>query len=392
MADTDPKAQGYEDPQSPGEGGDQGGQQQPQQQGGGFGMGAAQAQNATATAGPEEKAPDAPAGGDQPQQQGGGEQPQQQQPQQQPDQGGGLELEGEPKPAAEERGAPMSEMYAAPEPEEKQQKPAAEKPAPKKAGGVGLGKKEAPPAKKAAPKKEDVSKRYKFKSAGLDSGGNHPKTPAGKKGAGDEMPSGALMSVVTRNNYYRDGFRNLLKIAIIEGVIIVAMIVAFIVFMNASKPQDRYFATTADGRIMRLVPLNQPNMTRAALMSWVSQAATDVMTFGFHDYQKRLQESSRHFTRRGWESFTKALQKSRIIESVEENQQVVTATPRSAPILLQEGVFAGKYRWIVQLPLMVTYRSGSRSRTDNLMVSITIERVPTLESTNGVGIEQWVAI
>lgn len=379
MADTDPKAQGYEDPQSPGEGGDQGGQQQPQQ-GGGFGMGAAQAQNPTAAAGPEEKAPDAP--GAPP---AGGEQPQQQQPQ--PQQGGGLELEEPAKPAAQEPGAPMSEMYAAPEPEEKK-----EKPAPKKAGGVGLGKKEAPPAKKAAPKKEDVSKRYKFKSAGLDSGGNHPKTPAGKKGAGDEMPSGALMTVVTRNNYYRDGFRNLLKIAIIEGVIIVAMIVAFIVFMNASKPQDRYFATTADGRIMRLVPLNQPNMTRAALMSWVSQAATDVMTFGFHDYQKRLQESSRHFTRRGWESFTKALQKSRIIESVEENQQVVTATPRSAPILLQEGVFAGKYRWIVQLPLMVTYRSGSRSRTDNLMVSITIERVPTLESTNGVGIEQWVAI
>ncbi|MGM0422111.1 MAG: DotI/IcmL/TraM family protein, partial [Pseudomonadota bacterium] len=161
---------------------------------------------------------------------------------------------------------------------------------------------------------------------------------------------------------------------------------------NIHEGRDRYFATTADGRILQLVPLDQPNMSSAALMSWVSQAATEVMTFGFHDYQRRLQEASRHFTRRGWESFTTALQRSRIIESVETLQQVVTATPRSAPVLLQEGVFNGRHRWVVKLPLTVTFKSGNKTQSTNLEVTITIERVPTLESPNGVGIESWIAV
>jgi intracellular multiplication protein IcmL len=115
------------------------------------------------------------------------------------------------------------------------------------------------------------------------------------------------------------------------------------------------------------------------------------MTFGYHDYQRRLQQSSRHFTRRGWESFAGALQRAKIIESVTANQQVVTAEPRSAPILENQGVFNGKYRWLLRMPLRVTYKSGSQSRVDNLNIALVIERVPSLENPAGVGIEQWVA-
>lgn len=207
------------------------------------------------------------------------------------------------------------------------------------------------------------------------------------------MTKGPLMTVVMRNAFYRDGFRNMMRVVIVESIIIVMLILSFIVYMNASKPQDHYFATTADGRIMQLVPLDQPNMGTSALMSWVAQSTAEVMTFGFHDYQRRMQQSSRHFTRHGWETFTNALQKSRIIESVEASQQVASAQPRSAPVLIQEGVFNGKYRWVVNLPLNVTYvGSGSSSRVDNLTLQLVIDRVSSLENPNGVGIEQWIAM
>jgi len=206
----------------------------------------------------------------------------------------------------------------------------------------------------------------------------------------DVASGGPLMSVVIRNEFYRDGFRNMMRIIIAESVIVVILILTFIVYMNASKPQDRYFATTADGRIMQLVPLNRPNMSTSALMSWAAQSAVEVMTFGFHDYQRRMQNSSRNFTRHGWETFTSALQKSRIMESVEVGQQVVTAQPRSTPIIKEEGVRNGKYRWVVDLPLSVSYQSGAATRNDNLMLRMVIERVPSLENPNGVGIEQWI--
>ena len=199
-----------------------------------------------------------------------------------------------------------------------------------------------------------------------------------------------LGRVVIRNEFYRDGYRSLLRLCLLEGAIIMALLGAMYFVIHASQGQDRYFATTEDGRLIPMVALSEPNLSTPALMSWVAQSSTEVMTFGFNDYRRRLQESSRNFTRRGWESFTQALQRSRIIEMVEANQQVVTASPAGAPILQSEGLVAGRYQWTVQLPLILSYQSGKRTKNDNMLVTLVVVRVPRLENSNGVGIEQWI--
>lgn len=202
-----------------------------------------------------------------------------------------------------------------------------------------------------------------------------------------------MATIITRNSYYRDGFRNLMLISVFGGIAIVGLVIAIVAFINLHQPRDKYFATTSDGRLIRPVPLSEPNLTQAALMSWVAQASTEVMTFGFHDYRRRLQEASRHFTRNGFESFTSALTQSRIIEAVEAHQQVVTTVPRSAPVLVQEGVTReGRYFWRVQLPLSVSYQAASKSRNEFMTVEITVLRVPTLENPVGVGIDQWIGV
>jgi intracellular multiplication protein IcmL len=203
---------------------------------------------------------------------------------------------------------------------------------------------------------------------------------------------GGLGKVIVRNEFYRDGYRSLLKLALIQVVVILGLIGSMYFVIQIHQPENRYFATTEDGRLVPMIALNEPNMSVPALMSWVAQASTEVMTFGYNDYRRRLQESSRNFTRRGWESFTQALQKSRIIEMVEANQQVVTAAPQGAPILESQGLVAGRYQWVVQLPMVLTYQSGARSRNDSLLVTVVVVRVPRLESPNGVGIEQWIAV
>jgi len=198
-------------------------------------------------------------------------------------------------------------------------------------------------------------------------------------------------AVVIRNEYYRDGYRTLQKTVLFLVVSIIMLIGAMYYVISVHQPQDRYFATTVDGRLVPMVALSQPNLSNPALMSWVAQAATEVLTFGFHDYRRRLQESSRNFTRTGWESFTTALERSSILEMVQNNRQVVTAAPRAAPVLLWEGLENGRYSWRIEIPLIVTYQSGSQRKTDSLRVTLTVVRVPKLESPNGVGIEQWVS-
>ena len=184
--------------------------------------------------------------------------------------------------------------------------------------------------------------------------------------------------VIVRNEFYRDGYRSLLRLAMLQGIVILGLLGAMYFVIQVHQPENRYFATTEDGRLVPMVALNEPNMSTPALMSWVAQAATEVMTFGFNDYRRRLQESSRNFTRRGWESFTQALSRSRIIEMVEANQQVVTAAPQGAPIIVSEGLVAGRYQWEVQMPLILTYQSGARTKTDNLLVTLSQSPVERL--------------
>ena len=224
------------------------------------------------------------------------------------------------------------------------------------------------------------------------------KAQSGKANMGASAEASAnnvkgLGAVVIRNEFYRDGYRNMLRVAVVQAFVILAMIFAMFYVIHIHQPENRYFATTEDGRLVPMVAMNQANLSTPALMSWVAQGVTEVMTFGFNDYERRLQEASRNFTRKGWESFTKALENSRILETLESNQQVVTTIPTGAPILQSEGLDAtGRYYWQVQMPISVTYQSGSKSRSDRLIVNLIIVRVPRLESQYGIGIERWIAV
>lgn len=220
--------------------------------------------------------------------------------------------------------------------------------------------------------------------------GARPKSPgAPEQKAGAKNTS--LGSVVVRNDFYRDQYRMLVKIAFLEALTIIGLVCALVTTIVVNQQENVYFATTEDGRQIPMIPLNRPNLSKPALLSWATQAATEVMTFGFNDYRKRLQEASRHFTRQGWISFTQALQRADLITAVSENRQVVSSAPRSAPVLLSEGPINGVFQWEIQIPMLITTATGSASKSDTWMIKLIVERVPTLESPNGVGIKQWLA-
>lgn len=200
-----------------------------------------------------------------------------------------------------------------------------------------------------------------------------------------------LGKVVVRNEFYRDGYRMLLRVALAQGAAIIILIAAMFFVISANKTQYEYFATNQSGSLIPMVPLSEPNLSDAALLSWVSQAVTESLTFGFNDYRRRLQEASRHFTSDGWSEFTKALQRSEIIDRLEANNQVLTAIPEQAPVIVSHGVSNGKYRWVIQMPVVLTYKSGNSSDTRKLIVTLNVVRLSQLESPYGVGIQQWLS-
>lgn len=233
--------------------------------------------------------------------------------------------------------------------------------------------------------------------AGQDKG-NAPSNPAKKGKKKPAKPdvikpspsTGGLELVMLRNNFYRDNFRRLMIMCLLLlGTI--GGLIGYIYYQEQNKPKPTYFATTSDGKLIKLISLDQPNLKTNALLQWATEAGTAAYTFNFVNYRKALQDVRQYFTKRGYQNFLKALTDSNNLEAVKRKKLVVSAVPTGAPVILKEGRTSnGRYAWQVQFPMLLTYQSASDSIRQNIVVTMLITRIPTLESEKGVGIASFV--
>lgn len=203
------------------------------------------------------------------------------------------------------------------------------------------------------------------------------------------MAQDALTTVALRNTFYKDSQRKVVLALLIA--LLVNIILAFmLVYMITHPPAPKYFATSINGRITPLFPLNEPNQSDSAVLQWANQAAIAAFTYNFVNYRDELQASSGFFTPEGWDQFLNALQQSNNLDAVKAKKLIVSAVATRAPIILQKGVLNGNYSWRVQMPILVTYQSASEFTQQNNVVTMLITRVSTLNSPRGIGISQFV--
>lgn len=200
-----------------------------------------------------------------------------------------------------------------------------------------------------------------------------------------------LETVMTRNSFYIDGYRVLQKIVLLESFVIGCMMLVFVVLFMFAQPKDRFFATTPDGRLIKLVALSEPLLQKKSIISFASEAATEVMTFGFHDYRTRLQDSSENFTQEGWDNFLEALGSAKYIDTLVGNRQVISAIPLAPPVIVAEGLSGDTYKWSVEMPLNLSIESGSEVSSKKIIVQMVIARRSRIENDKGLGIDQWIA-
>lgn len=203
------------------------------------------------------------------------------------------------------------------------------------------------------------------------------------------MAEDALTAVALRNTFYRDGQRKLIIVLLVSmlGNFLLAGILAYLL---SHPPLPKYFATSINGRITPLFPLNEPNQSDPAVLQWANTAAIAAFSFNFVNYKSELQASSLFFTPEGWDQFLTALTQSNNLDAVKAKKLIVSAVATRAPIILQKGILNGKYAWRVQMPILVTYQSASDFFQQNNVVTMLITRISTLNSPRGIGISQFV--
>jgi intracellular multiplication protein IcmL len=200
----------------------------------------------------------------------------------------------------------------------------------------------------------------------------------------------AIATVLNRNAFYRDGYRMLLRISLIQTIVIGLMLMAIIGLFATKTTRAIYFATTSDGRIINLVPLEEPYLTNAQVINWAAATAQNVMRLGYHDYRERLQQVSSNFTTTGWDSFNKALKDANFLDAIQARKLVVTLDINAAPEIQSAGVRNGVYTWYVQFPVTIKFDGDAPPQQIATTLRLQIVRVSTLQNPDGVSIEQWV--
>ncbi|HUY67719.1 MAG TPA: DotI/IcmL/TraM family protein [Alphaproteobacteria bacterium] len=202
----------------------------------------------------------------------------------------------------------------------------------------------------------------------------------------------AVATVLNRNAFYRDGYRLLLRLSLLQSAVIVLLIAAIVSLMFSIQTRHVYFATTSDGRIINIVPLGEPYRSSADVITWAAQKARTVMQFDYSDFRDRLQDASADFTPTGWDSFTKALKEANVIEAVQARKLVVSLAVDAAPEITDSRVENGVYTWYLRFPVTIKFDGDQPPSPIGATLLLQIVRVSTLQNPDGISIQQWVVV
>ncbi|HYF98137.1 MAG TPA: type IVB secretion system apparatus protein IcmL/DotI [Coxiellaceae bacterium] len=202
------------------------------------------------------------------------------------------------------------------------------------------------------------------------------------------MATERQLAGLRRNEFYRDSYRRILNLLLIFSFISVGL-VAVLGVLELTEPQPKYYATLSNGRIVPMQALSEPTVTSNYIMQWASLAVRAAYNLDFVNYQTQLNSAAPYFTTDGWNAFMNALNGTGVISSLQTNKLIMSAVVSDAPIVLDKSIINGHYTWHVQVPLLVTYSSASQNRKQNLVVTLTIVRVSTLNTAQGIQINNF---
>jgi intracellular multiplication protein IcmL len=201
----------------------------------------------------------------------------------------------------------------------------------------------------------------------------------------------AIQTVMTRNSFYRDGYRALLKVALVQGVIVAILIGIIIMLVLTANVKHVFFATNVDGRIMPIEPINEPYFADDQVITWTAKTSREIMQMDYLNYRTHLDQVNQRFTQTGRVDFQNALKESRLIEAIEEKKLVSQLKIEGAPQVLKKGIGKnGTYSWYLSMPVSIVYDGQDAPQPVRGVLQVRVDRVNFLEIPDGIAFGQWI--
>ncbi|GGM26043.1 DotI/IcmL/TraM family protein [Pseudomonas asuensis] len=158
---------------------------------------------------------------------------------------------------------------------------------------------------------------------------------------------------------------------------------------NVTHVQPEYFASD-NGRIFPMVPLSAPYRKTADVIQFAKDTLNGSFSLDFLNWRQQLEDQRQRYTRSGFKSFIDAIQAAGLLENVRTKRMNMTVTANTG-VLIKEGIDNGQYVWFVEVPIEIKL-AGQTSELPNqrFLAIVRVERIPTLDSIEGIGVGQLV--
>lgn len=203
----------------------------------------------------------------------------------------------------------------------------------------------------------------------------------------------AIELVMKRNAFYRR-VHHLAIAALYSLVFVIVFLACVLVYLWRNPTHPIYFATDNVGRLIRIVPINQPNATDEDVVNWAIEAMQATFSMDYVNYRMQLQGAQKYFTDYGWTNYMNAIEAANNISALTTRKMIVLVKVVSQPRIVAEGILGGAYAWKIEMPMLATYSLPLYDETTKfsnpINITIVVQRQPILQSYKGLGIAQII--
>ncbi len=146
------------------------------------------------------------------------------------------------------------------------------------------------------------------------------------------------------------------------------------------------------------IDLSNPQVTTRQLEMDVAETVADVLSFDSKNYASRTRAAKTNFTEDGYTQYMGYLTSSNITGSLAERDLQCGAYTEGSPLLLNNGVVDGVYKWLFEVPVTLSFIPRVTSYDGNgrvdalnrrILVRVQVTRVYDGANPMALRIESW---
>jgi intracellular multiplication protein IcmL len=202
--------------------------------------------------------------------------------------------------------------------------------------------------------------------------------------------SRGIRVVVESKEYYQQAYFFAIRVASVALIVTVLSLLGNF-YQYTHQPEPKYFASTPDLRLAPMAALDQPIMSQGALLDWTVESVSETLSLDFRNYKKQLTNVRDRYTRKAFKQVLDSLKSSGNLRLIADKRLSATCIATSAPIITKAGNLRGKYTWIIEFPMVVTYEDSTGVQNEQILhTKVIVERTKTTVNPKGILIKQLV--